>query len=350
MDELRGAVRLTQHAHGAGCASKLKISELTQLLRLLPAQRDARVLVGTGTRDDAAVFRLDAERALVATTDFFAPVVDDARDFGRIAAANALSDIWAMGATPLFALNLVGFPTGTLPLHLLGEILAGGAEKAAEAGIPILGGHSIDDPEPKYGLAVVGLVHPDHILRNSTGRPGDALILTKPLGSGVLTTAMKRGLLSRADAAEVTEVMATLNRGAAEVLLAHREHLHALTDVTGFGLLGHLSEMTEGAGLGAELWWGAVPLLSAAAEHATADRFPAGSRANLDAVAPHLDCAPGLRGWQRLLLADAQTSGGLLAAVAPQAAAEVVTALRAANLPHAAVIGALRPQPGIRVR
>jgi len=299
---------------------------LAQVLRHLPKVEDARALVGHETRDDAAVYRLSATEAVVETVDFFTPVVDDPYWFGRIAAANAFSDIWAMGARPLFALNLVAFPAKSLPLEMLAEILRGGAETAALAGAPVLGGHSIDDPEPKYGMAVTGLVHPDRILRNVGARPGDVLLLTKPLGTGILTTAIKRGVASEAEVKRATEVMAELNRAAGEVL-ASTGAVDALTDVTGFGLLGHAWEMAEGSGVALRIEAARVPVLPGVREHALKDVVPGGSKANLEWVRPHARFAEGVDAPARLVLADAQTNGGLLAAVRPDRGDAVLSLL-----------------------
>ncbi len=274
------------------------------------------------------------------TADFFTPVVDDPYWFGRIAAANALSDVWAMGGRPLFALNLVAWPVGARPLEELGEVLRGGAEAAALAGAPILGGHSIDDPEPKYGMAVTGLVHPDRILRNVGARPGDRLLLTKPLGTGILSTAIKRGIALGPLLDQVTRLMAELNRAAGEALAASGA-VHALTDVTGFGLLGHAWEMAEGSGVAMRLRAAAVPVLDGVAELAAAGVVPGGSKANLRWVEPHLRLDPGAA-LPAIVLADAQTNGGLLAAVAPDRAAAVLEALAAAGV-SAAEIGEVLP-------
>ena len=274
------------------------------------------------------------------TVDFFTPVVDDPYWFGRIAAANAFSDIWAMGARPLFALNLVGWPVKTLSLDMLGEVLRGGAEAAALAGAPVLGGHSIDDPEPKYGMAVTGLVHPDRILRNVGARPGDRLLLTKPLGSGIVTTAIKRGVALGSLQEAVTRLMAELNRAAGEAL-AQSGAVHALTDVTGFGLLGHAWEMAEGSGVGLRIRSQAVPVLDGVVDLAAADVVPGGSRANLAWVQPHLRADPDAA-LPLIVLADAQTNGGLLAAVAPERSAGVLAALAAAGV-KAADIGEVLP-------
>ena len=301
--------------------------------------------MGPETRDDGAVYLLDENTALVVTTDFFTPVVDDAVDFGRVAAANAISDIYACGARPILALNLVAFPARELPMELLGDIMKGGAAVAMEAGIPILGGHSIDDSEPKYGLVVVGLVHPDAVLTNAGGQAGDVLILTKPLGSGILTTAIKRDLASEAEIAEVTELMATLNRAAGEVFAGNAESVHALTDITGFGLLGHLHEMLQPAGLSASLRLSEIPVLEQARRHAEAGVIPGGSKANKAAVEEVVRRGGEVTDLDIQLLADAQTSGGLLAAVREEDAERLVQELVEAGVPCAAVIGRLKDGP-----
>lgn len=299
---------------------------------------DPDVLVGSATGDDAAVYRLSDDVAIVQSVDLFPPVVDDAYDFGRVAAANSLSDLYAMGARPLFALSVVGFPLARLKLEVLTEILRGGAATAAEAGIDIVGGHSIDDTEPKYGLVVTGLVHPDRVYRNSGMRAGDALVLTKPLGTGILSTAMKRGRLDEQLARTATETMATLSRIPAELLRGH--DVHACTDITGFGLLGHLGEMVASSHVGARLHAAAVPILPRVLELATEGVAPGGSRRNLDHAlgftAFDAETTPALR----LVLADAQTSGGLLVALAPDAAERFVSALAESEYPlPAAVVG-----------
>lgn len=317
------------------------------MLRDLPIITDPKVLVGHSSRDDAGVYLLNESTALVVTTDFFTPVVDEALDFGRVAAANALSDIWACGAKPLFALNIVGFPR-SLPMELLGEILQGGGEIASEAGISIIGGHSIDDPEPKYGLVVIGVVHPDRLLRNDGAREGDTLILTKPLGSGVITTALKRGVLSDEQRDEVVELMTRLNRAAGEVFAANFASVNALTDVTGFGLLGHLFEMLEGAELSATLDLSRVPILESARELAAQGVAPGGSRANLRHVAERVDFG-GCEESVQLLLADAQTSGGLLAAVSADGLDEVRAALELAGVEYHEIGRFEAGPPGVRV-
>jgi selenide,water dikinase len=282
--------------------------------------------------------------------DFFTPVVDDPYWFGRIAAANAFSDVWAMGGRPLFALNVVGWPVAKLPMEQLGEVLRGGAEAARLAGASILGGHSIDDPEPKYGLAVTGLVHPDRILRNVGARPGDALVLTKPLGSGIATTAIKRELATPALLERVTELMAALNRAAGEVL-AESGGVHALTDITGFGLLGHGWEMASGSGVGIRFHTEAIRVLDGIHDLAAKDVVPGGSKANLRWVTPHLRLADGLAPTWPTVLADAQTNGGLLAAVDLGHAADVVAALRSAGVADAAIVGeVLDLEPRLEIR
>jgi selenide,water dikinase len=318
------------------------------VLRHLPRTTDPRALVGHETHDDAAVYALSATEAIVETVDFFTPVVDDPFLFGRIAAANALSDIWAMGARPLFALNLVGFPAQKLPMEILGEILRGGAEAAAEAGVPILGGHSIDDPEPKFGMAVTGLVHPERILRNVGARPGDRLLLTKPLGSGIVTTAIKRGVAPADLLDRTVRVMAALNRAAGEVLAASGA-VHALTDVTGFGLLGHAWEMAEGSGVALRLDLARIPVLEGVAALAAQDVVPGGTKANLDWISPQVRFDEAVDPATRLVLADAQTNGGLLAAVAPERAEAVRTALLEAGALAAPVGEVLAGQARIEV-
>jgi len=311
---------------------------------------DPRALVGHETRDDAAVYLLTEDQAIVETVDFFTPVVDDPYWFGRIAAANAFSDIWAMGARPLFALNLVGFPVGKVPLESLSEILRGGGDAAREAGAPVLGGHSIDDPEPKYGMAVTGTVHPARILRNVGAKPGDVLLLTKPLGSGIVTTGIKRGTAPAAVVERAVQVMAALNKAAGEVL-AGSGAVHALTDVTGFGLLGHSWEMAEGSRVRFRLEARAIPVQEGVRELAAADVIPGGSKANLEWVKPHVRFPEGMSDVDRIVLADAQTNGGLLAAVAPERAGELLAAMSRAGV-EAARIGEVRPAdgaPGIEV-
>ena len=306
--------------------------------------------MGFATHDDAAVYRLSATQAVVSTVDFFPPVVDDPFSFGQIAAANSLSDVWAMGARPLFALNLVAFPTQALPMETLARILEGGQSKTDEAGIPILGGHSVDDPEPKYGMAVTGVVHPRRILSNAGGRPGDVLLLTKPLGSGIASTAIKGGLASAQLERSVVTLMSTLNRAAGEVFASGRFPVHALTDVTGFGLLGHLAEMALGAKVRARLFLEQVPILAGVPALAEQGVVPGGTTANLEHFGAHVRFPDGLPDPVRWVLADAQTNGGLLAAVPRSALPKAERALARARV-DAAIIGELvRGVPGIDVQ
>lgn len=341
--------RLSELSHGAGCACKLRPADLAQVLKRIPVRPDPKVLVGHTTSDDAAVYRLDARTGVISTADFFTPMVDDPKTFGRIAAANALSDVWAMGGRPLMAINLVAFPAKTLPLSWLHAILAGGAEKADEAGIAVVGGHSIDDPEPKYGMAVTGFVDPKRVLTNAAGRPGDLLVLTKPLGVGIVATAIKRKKAPPAVIKRAIESMTTLNKVAGELFAKPDSGVRALTDVTGFGLLGHLLEMCRGAKLGAELDLGAIPFLEGVGALAQADVVPGGTRANLEFVAPSVDFPEGLPEFLQLMLADAQTNGGLLAAVEPKRAAALVRRLERAGTLSASVIGRLVAGPA-RIR
>jgi selenide, water dikinase len=313
---------------------------------MLPRVDDPALLVGADTLDDAAVYRLTDDIALVQTVDFFTPVVDDPYDFGRIAAANAFSDIYAMGGRPLTALNIVCFPSGVLPLDYLARILLGGAETARLADATIVGGHTVDDPEPKYGLAVTGVVRPGEELTNAGARPGDVLVLTKPLGTGVIATAVKQGTAPPDVVAAATASMATLNRAGAEV--ARACGARALTDITGFGLLGHLSELCRASGVVAEVWYDRLPLLPGAETLARQGVVPGGTKRNLEFVQPWTYFDPRLEPWQRLLCADAQTSGGLALVVPSERTAEVVQELESRATPVAAVIGRVLAQEEAR--
>jgi selenide,water dikinase len=331
-----------------GCACKLRPQDLEAVLKSLPKVTDPAVLVGPEHSDDAAVYRLSDDLAIVSTVDFFTPIADDPFDFGAISAANSLSDVYAMGAKPLFALSVVAFPSRRLPLRVLERILAGAAEVAREAGIPILGGHTVDDTEPKFGLAVTGVVHPDHVLTNAAARAGDALVLTKPIGTGILATAVKRGQAGDDVARRIVAVMRTLNRAAAEAML--ETGASAATDVTGFGLLGHLREMAAASGLDAEIEAAAVPVIEPARDLAAADVVPGGTLENLAHVSPHVDFAPGLSRVDRVLLSDAQTSGGLLIAVPAPRCDALLSALLAKGVSAARRIGRFAgPGPG-RIR
>ncbi len=304
---------------------------------MLPRVDDPALLVGSDTLDDAAIYLLTDELALVQTVDFFTPVVDDPYDFGRIAAANSFSDIYAMGGKPLTALNIVCFPNGTLPLEHLGLILLGGAEVAREAGATIIGGHTIDDPEPKYGMAVTGTVKPGEQLTNAGARPGDVLVLTKPLGTGIIATAIKRGDAPAESVAAATASMAALNKAGAEVARVCKAR--ALTDVTGFGLLGHVSEMCRAGNIGVEIWFDALPLLPGTVELVRAGIVPGGTKRNLEYVSAWSRFDDAIAPWQQLLAADAQTSGGLLLALPESEVAAALAALTELRTPAAAVIG-----------
>ncbi len=294
------------------------------------------MLVDAATHDDAAVFQLSDDRALIATVDFFTPIVDDPSAWGAIAAANALSDIYAMGGTPLLALNLVGWPRDVLPLDLLGEVLQGAGAVCRQAGCLVLGGHSVDDPEPKFGLCVIGEAHPARLLTNAGARPGDRLVLTKPLGTGILATAFKRDLIDEAGLAAAVASMRALNDGAMRAALACG--VRCATDITGFGLLGHLGNILRASGTGAEIHQRDVPLLPGALDLAARDAVPGGTRRNYTA-AEEVTWSPEITEPERLLLTDAQTSGGLLLAVAPERLDELLERLEAERTPARAVIG-----------
>ncbi|OHB31417.1 MAG: selenide, water dikinase SelD [Phenylobacterium sp. RIFCSPHIGHO2_01_FULL_69_31] len=343
------ALRLTSLAHGGGCGCKLAPAVLQDIISRMPAAAAfPDLMVGTETSDDAAVWRLNDRQALVATTDFFMPVVDDPFDFGRIAATNALSDVYAMGASPILALAIVGMPVGKLSPDTIGKILAGGASVCAAAGIPVAGGHSIDSVEPIYGLVALGLVHPDRVLTNRGGRPGDVLILTKALGVGVLSAAFKQERLDAAGYAAMIASTTQLNVLGRE--LPDIAGVHAVTDVTGFGLLGHALEMARGAGLAAEIDADAPNLLAGVEAFVQAGVRTGASTRNWDSYGADVDLASALPAWRRDLLTDPQTSGGLLIAAAPEAADAVLALARARGFDRAAVVGRLvAGAPGVRV-
>jgi selenide, water dikinase len=344
------SIRLTQFAKRAGCAAKQPPDYLLSLLSGLPPIDDPNVLIGHATADDAAVYRISDDLALILTTDFFTPIVDRPYDFGAVAAANALSDVYAMAGTPMTALSIVGFPSGALPPEVLVEILRGAGDKAREAGIAIVGGHTIQSEEPIFGLAVVGKVHPDQVIANAGAQPGDFLVLSKPLGLGIITTAAKRGEDARGAIGEAIGVMTTLNRDAAVVIAAG--NAHAMTDVTGFGLLGHLRNVTAASAVSATIWSDLVPVLSAAREYVQAGIAPGGTNANRRFLSRWVDYDPRIPEWQQLLLCDAQTSGGLLAALPGTHAAEAVRHLRYHGLEWATIVGCIEAgEPGrIRVK
>ncbi|HVD46379.1 MAG TPA: selenide, water dikinase SelD [Candidatus Limnocylindria bacterium] len=341
MKEL-GPLRLTEYSHGAGCACKLSPVELGHVLSALPLIVDPNVMVGMAARDDAAVYRIAPDRALVATIDFFTPIVDDPTEFGAIAAANALSDVYAMGAQPLFALGVTAFPREKLNAGLLEKIVSGGAAKMAEAGIAVVGGHSVDDPEPKFGYAVVGEAHPDRIVTHQGAQPGDLLYLTKPLGSGLVTTAIKRGLCPPALEREAVDVMTHLNRDASVAMV--NCGATAATDVTGFGLIGHLSNLAGGA----DIDLAAIPVMEGVRDLAERDLLSGGSRRNHAAYRGEVDWG-GIPELDQLMLCDAQTSGGLLVAIPKENGRRFESALASAPYP-AVKIGTINGIGSIRVR
>ncbi|MFP5383124.1 MAG: selenide, water dikinase SelD [Gammaproteobacteria bacterium] len=337
-------VKLTQYAHGGGCGCKIAPNVLADILKAMPAAGPfANLLVGTETSDDAAVYRLNDAQALIATTDFFMPIVDDAYDFGRIAATNAISDVYAMGGTPILALAIVGMPVDKLPAETIGQILKGGADVCAQAGIPVAGGHTIDAPEPIYGLVALGLVHPDQLKRNSSAQDGDLLILGKGLGVGVLAAALKKDALGADGYRVLVDSTTQLNTPGAA--LAKLPGVHALTDVTGFGLLGHLLEICRGSGLSAMIDWARIPLLPRAAELAQQGYGPGAIARNWASYGKDVLLDAEVADWQRKLLCDAQTSGGLLVACAASAKEEVLAIFRAQGFARAEVIGALEKGP-----
>ncbi len=318
------------------------------MLRYLPKIDDPNILVGTNTADDAAVYRISDDLAIVQTVDYFTPVVDDPYTFGLITAANSLSDIYAMGAKPLFALNIVGFPSKQLPLEVLAEILKGGATKAAEAGISIIGGHTIDDNEPKYGLVVTAVIEPKKVVTNAEAKPGDVLVLTKPLGIGIITTAIKHGIVSQETVDKAVEVMSTLNKAAAEAMV--EVGVNACTDITGFGFLGHLHEMAKGSGVGAKIRLSQVPVLPEAWKLIAQGIAPGGTHRNLEYLLNDIVWDVSINKEAQLVLADAQTSGGLLIAVPPEKAHQLVTALEQAQVPVVAVVGEIVKDPACRIQ
>ena len=340
--------KLTSLSRGAGCACKLPLSKLESLFATFGTNLGSAtgdLLVGALEGDDAAVYRLDDERAIILTTDFFTPIVDDARDWGRIAAANALSDVYAMGGTPLIAVNLTAWPANDLPMELLGDVLAGGSSIADEAGCLVVGGHTIDDPIPKYGMAVVGMAHPDRLFQIDHLTAGQTLVLTKALGTGVISTSIKSGGAEDGWIEGAVKSMTTLNADAAAIA---REHgVRAATDVTGFGLLGHLHRMVRASGLAAEIDAASVPVLPGAREAIASGFVPGGTRANTEHLAPYVHVADGVPEDTAVLLHDAQTSGGMLLAVPDGVDTDaVVAALRAKDLPAAAVGRVVGGEPG----
>ena len=332
--------RLTSLSHGGGCGCKIAPGVLADLLKnAAPTRAFAQLLVGTETSDDAAVYRLNDTQAIIATTDFFMPIVDDPFDFGRIAATNALSDVYAMGGTPILALAIVGMPIKVLAPEVIREILRGGEAVCAQAEIPIAGGHSIDSVEPIYGLVALGTVHPDQVMRNSAARAGDVLVLGKPLGVGILSAALKKEQLDAAGYRAMIELTTRLNRAGPH--LARMSGVHAMTDVTGFGLLGHLLEMCRGAGLTAHVRMSSVPLLDGVLAMAERGLVTGASGRNWASYGTSVQLAPGVTNAQQALLCDPQTSGGLLVACAEDVVGEVMTIFERYGFEGAAVIGTM---------
>jgi len=331
-------IRLTEFSHGGGCGCKIAPAVLSEILASTPIRGlPKELLVGTETADDAAIYRLNDEQALVATTDFFTPIVDDPFDFGRIAATNAISDIYAMGGRPIFALAIVGMPLEKLPVAVIQRILEGGESVCAQAGIPIAGGHSIDTLEPIYGLVALGLVHPKKVKRNSTARPDDVLILGKPLGVGILSAALKKGKLSEAGYRAMLDWTTRLNTPGEA--LAELAGVHALTDVTGFGLAGHLLEILRGSKLGGEVRFDALPVIPEALEWVKQGVATGASERNWKGYGAEVDLPSGAPDWMRKLLTDPQTSGGLLVSCAPEAVPATLQAFRQKGFNDARVIG-----------
>ena len=331
-------IRLTSLAHGGGCGCKLAPSVLQELLAgAAAAQPFAQLLVGAEHSDDAAVWQLDETTCVIATTDFFMPMVDDPFDFGRIAATNAISDVYAMGGTPIMALAILGMPIEKMPTAMVRDILRGGAAVCASAGIPVAGGHSIDTPEPIYGLAVIGICRPEHVRRNGGARAGDALILTKALGVGIYSSAIKKGLLPPGAYEEMIASTTLLNR--VGTTLAREAAVHAITDVTGFGLLGHGLEVARASGVGLKVHLDALPVMTHAADLAIAGCVTGASHRNWTSYGADVASPADLAEWRRHLLTDPQTSGGLLIACAAERADDIRRMIAAAGYPHVGIIG-----------
>ncbi|MBR1169682.1 selenide, water dikinase SelD [Bradyrhizobium liaoningense] len=337
-------VSLTSLAHGGGCGCKLAPSVLRQLISSQPSGHPfSQLLVGTETSDDAAVWSLDDRTCIIATTDFFMPMVDDPFDFGRIAATNAISDIYAMGGSPIMALAILGMPVDKLPAETVRMILDGGRAVCGEAGIPVAGGHSIDCPEPVYGLAVIGTCRPENLRRNADAKAGDAIILTKPLGVGVYSAAIKKGMLPGERYAEMVSTMTKLNRVGAT--LGTDKSVHAMTDVTGFGLLGHALEMAQGADLSLKIDWKNLPFLTDAADLARKGFVTGASKRNWASYGEHVLLPTSFLDWERDLLTDPQTSGGLLIACAPDKANTLATFIAAEGYPATRIVGSFANGP-----
>ena len=322
-------IKLTSLSHGSGCGCKMTRKDLSIVLSHLPPVTDPNIIIGTATADDAAVYKIDDKRAIVQTVDFFTPIVDDPYAYGQISAANSISDIYAMGGKPLFALSIIAFPINTIPASILEEIVKGGIDKAKEAGIEIIGGHSIDDPEPKYGLTVTGVVELDKVVRNDKAQAGDILILTKPLGAGIISKAIKENKASEDDVNEAIKVMSFLNKGASEAMT--EAGIKAATDITGFGLLGHLYGMLKASGVGAKLSLSSIPTIKGVWEYAKKGHIPGGTKNNLDYVEEKVVWENAISDDVKYVIADAQTSGGLLISCPKDKKERLIALLSAAN-------------------
>ncbi|MGC9216441.1 selenide, water dikinase SelD [Acidithiobacillus sp.] len=334
-------IKLTSFSHGGGCGCKIAPAALEEILEKIPHYGShPDLLVGLETSDDAAVYKINDDQAIVATTDFFMPIVDDPYDFGRIAATNALSDIYAMGARPIMALAIVGMPVARLPTEVIQQVVAGGAAVCRDAGVPIAGGHSIDSPEPIYGLAALGLVHPQKILRNNQARDGDAVILGKGLGIGIMSAALKKGTLSAAAYVQMLSSATQLNTVGSRLAGSHG--IHAVTDVTGFGVLGHLMEICRGSGLHAEIMLSKLPLLPEAVTLARDGYATGAGERNWASYGHAVNLPKDIAPWQQTFLCDPQTSGGLMATCAPEAAPSIVALFHQEGFPYARVIGRLK--------
>ncbi len=330
-------VKLTHYTHGLGCACKIRPQYLERILKDLPVSSNPAVLIGNNTSDDASVYKISEDTAIVQTVDFFTPVVDDPYQFGQIAAANSLSDIYAMGAKPLFALNIVGFPDNRLPESVLKDILRGASDKAKEAGIEILGGHTVEDTEPKFGMTVTATIHPEKIISNSGAQTGDVLILTKPIGTGIIATGVKRGITGNELAAKASEIMSQLNAKAAELM--QKFPVNACTDITGFGLLGHLKEMTTASGVDAQIFYNQIPIIEGVKDLALADIIPGGTKNNLDFVKDYVHYDSHLSEIDQLIMNDAQTSGGLLISLPEKFQDDFIREYNLKGMETAVVIG-----------
>ena len=340
-------IKLTRYTHGLGCACKLRPQLLEEVLRNIPLPVDKNILVGTNTADDAAVYKLDENTAIVQTVDFFTPIVDDPFDFGAIAASNSLSDIYAMGGKPLFALNVVGFPSNRLPMSVLVEILKGAQHIADKAGIHIIGGHTVDDTEPKFGWTVTGVIHPDKVVTNSSAKAGDVLILTKPIGTGILSTALKQNLLDENSIQELKNTMIELNKSAAEAMM--EIGVNSCTDITGFGLLGHLLEMMNGSNTAAVIEMSKVPFLNNVIELASSGVIPGGTKDNYEHTLKNVNYSNDISELRRLIINDAQTSGGLLISIPEAKQNQLMNALRLKGVSKAVIIGNVTDYKDFRI-